>query len=237
MLSKRHPRLTYANVMVTLLAVIAFSGGTALAATVIITSNSQVAAHTIAGARAASGINKNIIPGSVGGSDLAPGTVTAANVAAANKDGTPGTPSLRTLGTGPLQAAAGNDPRLAKGVVGATKYYFNGPLPTAEVPFTVNKAGDLLLITWSGTGFRNSVQGPGVAYLQLALDGTRIESDYVSIYMNNLFEHLTFPTSESVWTGLSPGIHKFGFVGLSALVASDDQDTYFATIVEVQPNP
>jgi hypothetical protein len=235
MLSKLRPRLTYANVMVTLLAFIVFSGGTAFAATVIITSNSQVAAHTIAGARAASGINKNIIPGSLGGSDLAPGTVTAANVAAANNDGTPGTPSLRTLGTGPQQAASGNDPRLAKGVVGANQYVFHGPLTTATQSFTVNKAGDLLLISWSGTGFRNSAQGPGVAYIQLSVDGRSTVNGFSWMYINNLVEHLTFPTRESVWTGLSPGIHTIGFVGSD--VATDDQDIYFATIVEVQPNP
>jgi hypothetical protein len=107
-------RLTYANVMVTILAFFVLGGGTAYA-TVIITSNSQVAAHTIAGAKAASGINKNIIPASLAGSDLAGGTVTAANVATGNKDGTAGTPSLRTLGNGAQQAAAGNDPRLARG--------------------------------------------------------------------------------------------------------------------------
>src|ERR1700694_3137205 len=111
MLSKLRSRLTYANVMVTILAFFVFGSGTAYA-TVIITSNSQVAAHTIAGAKAATGINQNIIPASLAGSDLASGTVTAANVAAANTDGTAGTPSLRTLGKGVQQAVAGNDPRL-----------------------------------------------------------------------------------------------------------------------------
>jgi hypothetical protein len=41
------------------------------------------------------------------------GKVTDANVAAANKDGTAATPSLRTLGAGAQQAAAGNDSRLS----------------------------------------------------------------------------------------------------------------------------
>jgi len=39
--------------------------------------------------------------------------VTDAKVAAANKDGTAATPSMRTLGTGATQAAAGNDSRLS----------------------------------------------------------------------------------------------------------------------------
>src|ERR1700694_4049865 len=147
MLRTLRSRLTYANVMVTILAFFVF-GGTGVAA-VIITSNSQVAAHTIAGARAGTGINKNIIPSSLGGSDLATGTVTAANVAAANLDGMPGAPSLRTLGKGAQQAAAGNDPRLAKGVVGLDNGSIDGPLPTGPSNAFNVKAGDKLLITWS----------------------------------------------------------------------------------------
>jgi hypothetical protein len=45
--------------------------------------------------------------------DLSLDALTDANVATANKDGTAGTPSLRTLGTGAAQAAAGNDSRLS----------------------------------------------------------------------------------------------------------------------------
>lgn len=41
------------------------------------------------------------------------GTLTDADVDAANKDGLPSVPSMRTLGTGAQQACAGNDPRLS----------------------------------------------------------------------------------------------------------------------------
>src|SRR4249919_478293 len=44
---------------------------------------------------------------------IAAGAIVDADVAAANKDGTAATPSLRTLGTGALQATAGNDARLS----------------------------------------------------------------------------------------------------------------------------
>src|SRR6266542_2494669 len=54
--------------------------GTALAA-VIITSNDQVAAHTIAGANAPAGDNETLISGSVGTSDLHGNAVTGAKVA------------------------------------------------------------------------------------------------------------------------------------------------------------
>ena len=47
------------------------------------------------------------------GADIRDGTLTDADVAAANIDGVPATPSLRTLGTGAQQAAAGNDARLS----------------------------------------------------------------------------------------------------------------------------
>lgn len=47
------------------------------------------------------------------GVKIAAGTITDTNVAAANKDGAVGTPSLRTLGTSATSAAAGNDARLS----------------------------------------------------------------------------------------------------------------------------
>lgn len=49
---------------------------TAAAAAIVISSNSQVAAHTIAGAAAPSGDRQNLIPGSVGTKDLDAGAVT-----------------------------------------------------------------------------------------------------------------------------------------------------------------
>jgi len=50
-------------------------------------------------------------PNSVTTSHIADGTITDVDVNALNKDGTAATPSLRTLGTGAQQAAAGNDSR------------------------------------------------------------------------------------------------------------------------------
>ena len=49
---------------------------------------------------------------SVDASNIVDGSITDAEVNSANKDGTSSTPSLRTLGTGGTQAAAGNDSRL-----------------------------------------------------------------------------------------------------------------------------
>jgi hypothetical protein len=72
--------LTYANVMVTILAFLVLGGGTALAAYVV-TSNSQVAPNTISG-HGGSAANKNIIAGTVNATDLANQAVTAAKLKA-----------------------------------------------------------------------------------------------------------------------------------------------------------
>lgn len=44
----------------------------------------------------------------IAGQDIGDGLITDADIATTNKDGATGTPSLRTLGTGALQAAAGS---------------------------------------------------------------------------------------------------------------------------------
>lgn len=54
-----------------------------------------------------------IAPDAIGNSELGPLAVTDAEVATANKDGAVAIPSLRTLGVGSAQAAAGNDSRLS----------------------------------------------------------------------------------------------------------------------------
>jgi hypothetical protein len=72
--------LTYANVMVTILAFIVLGGGTALAA-VIITDNSQVARDTISGHNPPTGDLSNIISGSVNGQDLAARAVSGGKLA------------------------------------------------------------------------------------------------------------------------------------------------------------
>jgi hypothetical protein len=73
--------LTYANVMATL-AVFIGLGGTALAGSVIITDNSEVAPNTISGHNPPSGDHANIISGSVSTIDLEPGSVTVGRLGA-----------------------------------------------------------------------------------------------------------------------------------------------------------
>jgi hypothetical protein len=69
MLQRMRSHLTYANVMVTLLAFVVLGGGSALAS-VIITSNSQVAKNAISGHNPLSGKHSNIIARSVNGLDV-----------------------------------------------------------------------------------------------------------------------------------------------------------------------
>jgi hypothetical protein len=76
---------TLATLLAALALMVAMSG-TAVAA-VIISSNHQVAKHTIAGVNAPSGDIQNIIPGSVGRSDLHNGAVNGTKVAAGSLTG------------------------------------------------------------------------------------------------------------------------------------------------------
>jgi len=71
--------LTYANVMVTILAFIVLGGGTAVAAFVV-SSNSQIGPNTIYGHKAPAGANKNIVAGSVNGQDVADDSLGGADI-------------------------------------------------------------------------------------------------------------------------------------------------------------
>src|SRR5919201_850064 len=62
--------LTYANVMVTILAFIVLGGGTALAAYVV-SSNSQIGPGTISGHKPPTGYHANLVAGSINGQDIA----------------------------------------------------------------------------------------------------------------------------------------------------------------------
>jgi hypothetical protein len=72
-------KLTYANVVATLSIALVLSGGTALAS-VLITSNSQVAKDTISGHKPPSGKHSNVITGSINGRDVAVDSLGGADI-------------------------------------------------------------------------------------------------------------------------------------------------------------
>jgi hypothetical protein len=77
-LIRRH--LTYANVMVTILAFVVLGGGTALA-DYVISSNSQIGPGTVSGHKLLPGNHANVIAGSVNGMDVADSSLTGADLA------------------------------------------------------------------------------------------------------------------------------------------------------------
>jgi hypothetical protein len=100
-------------------------------------------------AKLTAGTNDHVLMAASGESTgLKYAQVTDANVATANKDGAAGTASMRTLGTGAAQAAAGNDSRFTA----TTTTYL--PIPIFENPGTGTSA-----TTYTASTFANNVPG------------------------------------------------------------------------------
>jgi hypothetical protein len=92
--------LTYANVMVTILAFVVLGGGTAFAA-LVVSSNSQIGPGTVSGHAPPAGKHSNLILGSVNGSDIASNSLGGAKIREA------------TLGPVPNADALGGSPASA----------------------------------------------------------------------------------------------------------------------------
>jgi|tagenome__1003787_1003787.scaffolds.fasta_scaffold20960064_4 hypothetical protein len=142
--------LTYANVMVTVLAFFILGGGSALAAFVV-SSNGQIGPGTVAGHKPPKGDHANLITGSITTKDLAAGAIKAGklgNGAVTNPklaDNSVSNAKLRIGAVGPAKLADGavTGAKLANGAVGGSKI--------ADGGVTANKIG--LTSTTQTTGF------------------------------------------------------------------------------------
>jgi hypothetical protein len=118
--------LTYANVMVTILAFLVLGGGTALAAYVV-SSNSQIGPDTVSGHKPPTGKHANIVAGSVNGGDLANGAVTRSKLNAPAAFVSAGLPNPSPAGQGlPTAADCAQDNRwytLAPGIYDRVGYF------------------------------------------------------------------------------------------------------------------
>jgi hypothetical protein len=121
-------RLSFANVM-SVLAVFIALGGTA-AASLIITSNSEVGPNTISGHKPPASMHANIVGGSLNATDLAPGAVTGGKLAP------------NSVSRGVLNFALGAD-----GVTNTNKISSTGSFQTvAKTTVKVDHTGTVMLI-------------------------------------------------------------------------------------------
>src|SRR4051794_16909018 len=120
-----------------------------------------------------------LVAGSVTTAQIADGTLTDADVASANKDGTAATPSLRTLGTGAQQVAAGNHGHAASvssvGLTLPSEFSVSGSPITTSGTLAVSKANQSAGLVYAGpasgggaaTGFRALALGDLPAITQV----------------------------------------------------------------------
>ncbi|HZS01349.1 MAG TPA: hypothetical protein VFE37_21705 [Chloroflexota bacterium] len=147
-------------------------------------------AHTEAGVAVAVGApvldGSQLVAGSVTTAQIADGTLTDADVASANKDGAAATPSLRTLGTGAQQAAAGNHGHAASvssvALTMPSEFSVSGSPITTSGTLAVSKASQNAGLVYAGPasggaaapGFRALVLGdlPQVTQIGYAAGAT-----------------------------------------------------------------
>jgi hypothetical protein len=181
---------------------------------------------------------KQLKNGAIGTKQLKNGAVTLSSVATALQDGSATTPSLRTLGTGALEAAAGNDPRLGGGLVSSQSETASGPSTPSAGPinfsYTMKRAGDVLAVTISGTGWSEGTNVVG--HVSVFVDGDTTPKFGDSLYFNVAGLHMTFPSVTDELTSLAAGPHTFAIEGTGNVVF-DFNDFWYVTFQEFGPPP
>jgi hypothetical protein len=131
--------LTYANVMVTILAFLVLGGGTAIAAYVV-TSNSQIGPGTVSGHTPPSGKHPNILAGSVNGGDVANNTLRGKDIIESTLTGNAQKliyhgsfterQKIATVGPYAIKVSCSQSPHVT-----GFSVYVNGPAGTANYMF------------------------------------------------------------------------------------------------------
>ena len=101
-----------------------------------------------------------------------------------------------------------------------------GPLPVTSGSFTT--ADGTLLITFSGSGFSNSVAG--LIGMNIAIDGV-ISGHISEIYANNTLTHMAIILKTWVRTGLAAGPHIITLSTVPGTV-TDFNDRFNVSVTE-----